>query len=141
MATYNTNQKKELLQFLDEHRDETFTIDEIIRGMDKDPSFLVKPGRSTLYRLLPALVDAGTVHRFTREQDRKTTYQIVGGRSCHDHMHMKCTGCGRLLHMSDSTSRSLMEQIEKMNQFHLDITHTLLYGTCGSCAEKGRAHE
>ena len=116
----------------DEER--SFTIDEIIESMDADASYAIKPGKSTLYRLLPSLVEAGTVHRFTRDKGCKAAYQIVGGRSCHSHMHMKCNGCGRLLHMSDSASRELMEQIEKLNQFHLDLAHTLLYGTCSDCA-------
>ena len=134
MATYNTNQKKELLHFLEQHSERSFTIDEIIESMDADASYAIKPGKSTLYRLLPSLVEAGTVHRFTRDKGCKAAYQIVGGRSCHSHMHMKCNGCGRLLHMSDSASRDLMEQIEKLNQFHLDLAHTLLYGTCSDCA-------
>lgn len=149
MATYNTNQKKELLQFLEQHKDQAFTIDEMMAGMDRDPAFLVKPGKSTLYRLLPALTEAGTVHRFTRESDRKTIYQIVGGQGCHGHMHMKCNGCGKVLHMSDGASRELMAQIEQLNQFRLDLSHTLLYGTCGTCAARvsgentmgGLAHE
>lgn len=141
MATYNTNQKKELLHFLEQHRDQAFTIDEIVAAMEADAACSVKPGKSTLYRLLPSLVEAGTVHRFTREKGCKAAYQIVGGHSCHGHMHLKCTGCGRLFHMSDSASQSLRQQIQQLNQFHLDLTHTLLYGTCCTCAEKGLAHE
>ena len=141
MATYNTSQKKELLQFLEQHKDQAFTIDEMMAAMDADASYIIKPGKSTLYRLLPGLVDAGTVHRFTREQDRKTVYQIVGGSGCHNHMHMKCSGCGKVLHMNDHISRELQKQIEQLNQFKLDLTHTLLYGTCGTCAEKGPVHE
>ena len=149
MATYNTNQKKELLHFLEQHSDRSFTIDEIVESMDADTTYAIKPGKSTLYRLLPSLVEAGTVHRFTRDKGCKAAYQIVGGHSCHGHMHMKCKGCGKLLHMSDSQSQVLMQQIEKLNQFHLDLAHTLLYGTCGDCAgsesgnrtNRGQAHE
>ena len=144
MATYQTIQKKELLLFLERHCDRAYTIDEIVSAMEEDPVCVSHPGKSTIYRLLPSLVEAGTVHQFSRDTGRKASSQLVGGQSCHGHMHMKCTGCGRLLHMSDENSRALSEEISRQNHFALDLTRTLLYGICESCmtdAEKGQVHE
>lgn len=144
MATYQTIQKKELIRFLEGHSERAFTIDEMVAAMETDPDCISRPGKSTIYRLLPSLVEAGTVHRFSRQNGGKAAYQIVGGQDCHGHMHMKCTGCGRLLHMSDEYSRILSEEIAQQNHFALDLTRTLLYGICESClsaAEKGNRHE
>ncbi len=138
MATYQTIQKKELLQFLEKHSERAYTIDEMVSAMETDPACSTCPGKSTIYRLLPSLVEAGTVHRFSRENGRKASYQIVGGQSCHSHIHMKCTGCGRLLHMSDDASIALAEEIARKNRFAVDLAHTLLYGTCEGCLASGK---
>ena len=138
MATYQTIQKKELLQFLEKHSERAYTIDEMVSAMETDPACSTCPGKSTIYRLLPSLVEAGTVHRFSRGSGRKASYQIVGGQSCHSHIHMKCTGCGRLLHMSDDASIALAEEIARKNRFAVDLARTLLYGTCEGCLASGK---
>lgn len=138
MATYQTIQKKELLQFLEKHSERAYTIDEMVSAMETDPACSSRPGKSTIYRLLPSLVEAGTVHRFSRGSGRKASYQIVGGQSCHSHIHMKCTGCGRLLHMSDDASMALAEEIARKNRFTVDLARTLLYGTCEICLASGK---
>ena len=135
MATYQTIQKKELLQFLEKHSERAYTIDEMVSAMETDPACSSRPGNSTIYRLLPSLVEAGTVHRFSRGSGRKASYQIVGGQSCHSHIHMKCTGCGRLLHMSDEASRAISCNLLDTSGFRLDMGRTTLFGLCRSCTE------
>ena len=56
MATYQTIQKKELLQFLEKHSERAYTIDEMVSAMETDPACSTCPGKSTIYRLLPSLV-------------------------------------------------------------------------------------
>ena len=51
---------------------------------------------------------------------------------------MKCTGCGRLLHMSDDASIALAEEIARKNRFAVDLARTLLYGTCEGCLASGK---
>ena len=141
MATYQTIQKKELLQFLEKHSERAYTIDEMVSAMETDPACSSRPGKSTIYRLLPSLVETGTVHRFSRGSGRKASYQIVGGQSCHGHIHMKCTCCGRLLHMSDEASRAISGNLLDTSGFRLDVGRTTLFGLCRSCtenAENGR---
>lgn len=138
MATYQTHQKTDLIDFLRKHADKAFTIDDIAHGMKADPDFANAPGRSTIYRLIPRLVEDGTVRCFAKGGGSKATYQIIGGQHCHHHMHMKCTGCGRLIHMSDSQSDKLLDHIRASSNFSVDLSQTLLFGLCNGCTEKGR---
>lgn len=137
MATYKTQQKTDLIDFLKAHSDKALTIDEIVEKMKSDQSFENAPGRSTVYRLMSKLVEEGTVTCFSRGGGAKATYQIIGGEHCHHHMHMKCTGCGRLLHMSDEDSGKLMDQIRSLSNFDIDLHQTLLFGRCEGCGRKG----
>ena len=134
MATYQTNQKKELIAFLEKNRDKAFTIEEMVDAMSKDPQFSLCTGKSTIYRIIPALVEHNIVKRFHKGTGRKAAYQIMGGESCHRHLHMKCTSCGKLFHMSETDSTLLMKQIFVQNNFQVDFTQTLFYGTCNQCS-------
>lgn len=138
MATYRTQQKTDLIDFLKRHAESAFTIDEIVEEMKADPSFENAPGKSTVYRLMSKLVEEGTVTCFSKGGGSKATYQIIGGEHCHHHMHMKCTGCGRLLHMSDEDSGKLMKQIRNLSNFDIDLSQTLLFGRCEGCGQNGK---
>ena len=133
LAPYQTNQKKELIAFLEKHKDEAFTIDEIVQAMEKDPQFSTAPGKSTVYRLMSSFVEKNMVKRFSKGTGLTASYQIVGGKSCLSHMHLKCTGCGRLLHMSDTDSQLFIAQIEQKIDFTVDPAQTLIYGRCADC--------
>ena len=136
MATYNTQQKKELMDFLKKHPEHAYTIDDIAAGMKSDPEFSNPPGKSTIYRLMPGLAQENLVKCFSAGRGTKATYQIMGGESCHFHIHLKCTGCGKLLHRSDEASKAISGNLLHDSGFMLDMGRTILFGLCGSCCEK-----
>ena len=136
MATYNTQQKKELMDFLKKHPERAYTIDDIAEGMKTDPDFANPPGKSTIYRLMPGLAEENLVKCFSGGRGTKASYQIIGGESCHFHIHLKCTGCGRLLHMSDEDSRFIADSLMTADGFRLDMGRATLFSLCRSCAEK-----
>lgn len=135
MATYNTQQKKELIDFLRKHPERAYTIDDIAEEMNVDPEFANPPGKSTIYRLMPGLEDENLVKCFSSSRGTKAAYQIIDGESCHFHIHLKCTCCGRLLHMSDEESKDICDSLLKADGFRLDMGRTTLFGLCTSCTE------
>ena len=138
MATYNTQQKKELMDFLKKHPERAYTIDDIAAGMKSDPEFANPPGKSTIYRLMPGLAQENLVKCFSAGRGTKATYQIMGGESCHFHIHLKCTGYGKLLHMRDEASKAISGNLLHDSGFMLDMGRTILFGLCGSCCERTR---
>lgn len=137
MSEYNTEQKKLLLGFLKSNKDKSFTVEEIESEMIN--SGLTPPGISTIYRLVSKLSKAGTVKKFTPENKRKAVYQLQGGSECDEHLHMKCTECGKLLHMSDNASRELLEKILGLSNFSVDKEKTVLFGKCRVCESNSKA--
>jgi len=135
LATYKTHQKQDLINFLRNHADQSFTIDEIVEKMKAESGDANTPGKSTIYRLMPRLMEENIVKCFTRGRGYKSTYQIIGGEHCHHHMHMKCTGCGRLIHMSDAESDKILSQIRMLNHFNVDLSQSLLFGRCEGCTQ------
>ena len=119
MATYNTHQKDILLSFLKENKDTPMGIDELSQRLSAVcPD---APGKSTIYRLIGQLVEKGTVKRFVRGNSRQFLYQLAGSEECHSHLHLKCTECGKLLHMGHSLSEQLLSDILGESDFSVKV--------------------
>ena len=50
-----------------------------------------------------------------------------------EHLHMKCTECGKLLHMNNDVSKELLNEIFDLSNFSVDKETTVLYGKCKDC--------
>ena len=141
MAGYHTEQKQMLALFLQKHSERAFTVEEICQAL-REECGETAPGKSTLYRLMTAMVEAGTVKRFVRGNSRKFVYQLVDGEHCDAHLHLKCTDCGRLFHMEEQASDRLLSQIRAISDFSVSEEKTVLFGTCSACKHgDGRKEE
>jgi Fur family ferric uptake transcriptional regulator len=125
MKTYHTHQRKSLLDFLKSNSDKAFTIEEIIENLSGDPI-----SQSTVYRLMTKLVEENLVHRTVKGNSRSFVYQYISDEKCENHLHIKCTDCGKVYHL-DSGVTSI---IQSNTGFEID-SHTLLLGKCGECKE------
>lgn len=134
MSEYNTEQKRLLLEFLREHSDSSFTIDDIVEAI-KLSAGKAAPGRSTVYRLMTKLVEERTVQRFADEHGRSFLYRIIADEHCRTHLHLKCLQCGRILHLDRKTSETLLESVRKVKDFSVSEEDTLLFGNCAQCRE------
>ena len=66
---------------------------------------------------------------------------FIGGHNCDKHLHLKCVGCGKLLHMSDTASDAVLNDVLLSNHFAIDKEKTVLFGMCSQCErdrEKGK---
>ena len=65
-------------------------------------------------------------------------YQFTGREDCHEHFHLKCTGCGRLIHVECDYLGEVSKHVLEHHQFTIDNTKTVLYGLCADCAAKNQ---
>ena len=131
MARYETEQKKRLLQFLTEYRDTAFSVEEIaerLKGYGNGA-----PGKSTVYRLMLRLLEEKKIRRFVGDDGRRFLYQLVGDEHCHEHLHLKCSRCGCLLHLDAGVSRELLDKIRGVSNFFVSQDDTVLFGVCATC--------
>ena len=141
MAEYATEQKRMLLRFLKEHGETAYTVEELVTGMREEYGESV-PAQSTVYRLMTRLVEEGIVKRFVKGHSRKFVYQIVAGERCHSHLHLKCMGCGKLIHLEEKLSDELLGRVRMSSDFAVDEEETVLFGACASChREKQKRRE
>ena len=131
--TYHTAQKSYLTEFLQAHAERAFTVEELAACMQGERA----PGKSTLYRLLPQLVEEGAVKRFTKDGSRTAMYQAVTCRQVEAHLHLKCTDCGKLLHLDNDASTMVLRNVLRNSHFAIDEQQTVLFGKCGACRRGG----
>lgn len=127
MSGYRTEQKKLLLAYLSLHADEVFTLRAI-----SDTLSACGIGKSTVYRLVSRLVEEGRVRRFAREGGG-VAYQYLAGDDCLLHLHLRCTQCGRVTHLSEKESDMIGRTVLGSHRFKLDEGKTLLLGLCEQC--------
>lgn len=131
MAQYQTEQKKLLLEFLNERKERAFSIDELALALKAYGAHA--PGKSTVYRLMLHLLEEKRVRRFVEEGGRGFVYQLVADAHCHEHLHLKCSQCGRLWHLGERLSRELLERVQGETNFFVSNDDTVLFGLCADC--------
>lgn len=136
MTGYQTKQREALLNYFRRHRGQAFSAQQLAQEMQNDPAVTPKPARSTVYRLLQKLADEGLIKRYMQENSRQFVYEMTDrDEHCSEHLHLKCTGCEKLIHLDKEETDRVREDIER-DGFTLDNRQTVLFGLCADCRKK-----
>jgi Fur family ferric uptake transcriptional regulator len=87
--------------------------------------------KSTIYRTLGILEDAGCVYR--SGSDSEATYH-------HDeegyHHHLVCSRCGRTIDCKEGLFTSLQKSLMNQYGFQAEFKHVTVSGTCSACRKR-----
>ncbi len=128
--SYNTVQRKAVIDFLSQNNSKQFTINEIVEAFENIEK---APGKSTIYRIITRLVSDGIVKRFVQGHSRHFSYQIAGCGSHCSHIHLKCTLCGKLIHLNNDITDKIHNLLSEGTDFVINNDQTVIYGICMSC--------
>ena len=132
-AVYKTKQREIVENCLKSNNERHLTVDEITDILRQKGADV---GRTTVYRTLEKLIQEGRVRRYAAAKGDSACYQYLTDNACHEHFHLKCTGCGKLLHIKCEHMKELNEHILSEHKFRVDKLQTVLYGLCEDCAER-----
>lgn len=133
MNTYNTKQKQLISQILSENRNQDLTCDEI-GDILKEKGTPV--GKATLYRYLDSLCKNGLARKTVSANTKSATFQLVDKEmSCETHLHLKCTGCGKLIHLGCDFMNGVSSHVLEHHKFRIDNSQTVILGVCENCAK------
>ena len=134
-VTYNTKQKQTIYEFLENNCDVFMSCDEILDSLKASGTPV---GKATLYRFLDNLVSSGDARKVLDDSKKSAAYQLLDKNlNCESHMHLKCTGCGSIVHLGCDFMHSVGEHILNHHNFTIDNSKTLIYGLCSKCNGKG----
>ena len=133
---YSTKQKSLVLDYLRENSAHV-TVADIVSGLKLQG---VSIGTATVYRALERLCQSGEVRKFVIDEKSGACYQYARGSECANHFHLKCIGCGKLIHLSCDFLAEMEKHIYRDHAFTVSSGKTVIYGTCSDCSE-GRNEE
>ena len=87
--------------------------------------------RSTIYRSLLLLEEAGLLRKVARQDDREV-YEHDFGYPHHD--HLICKGCHKLIEFENNDVTQLLEEIANKHGFRLESHRLEAAGLCRQCA-------
>ena len=128
-STYETSQKKLILDYLKENSDKYVSAGEIMEYLVKNNQ---KVGLTTIYRFLNVLENEGNL----RVENIKNTrcFQYIED-DCKNHFHLKCEKCGKVEHLECQEMKELCKHIGAEHGFAIDIQNAI-NGVCQSCQAK-----
>ena len=87
---------------------------------------------STVYRTLAAAKDLHLVSE-TAIAGADHAFEWIGGNR---HHHLICRVCGAISDVDEHYFDALKASVERDTGFVADMTHTSIFGVCGTCREK-----
>ena len=128
MKQYETEQRKVLLDFLNNHSDEGLSSTAIIKRLGD-----LGISKSAVYRNLASLEKDGKIRRYAKNGEKTAYYNYVACDHCRGKIHISCIKCGKTAHISSSVADNIVKSLEKEDDFSLDKSETVLYGICKDC--------
>ncbi len=103
-----------------------FDADELVRDLH-DAGHSVS--RSTVYRTLRLLVDAGLLREL--RLTNRTAFEHDYGYPAHDHLH--CTSCNRVVEFRNEEVKELRDAVSRAHGFRASGHRFLITGVCSAC--------
>ena len=93
-------------------------------------------GEATVYRMLSKLSKEGVLQKYVSEAGRGSLYRLndCKEKECPAHFHLRCSDCGRLVHMDCDTLAEISKHLRQEHGFIMDNAKTVLHGRCEKCA-------
>ncbi|CAH2213140.1 Fur family transcriptional regulator [Tepidibacter aestuarii] len=89
-------------------------------------------GLATVYRTLQLLDDIGAVSKLNLD-DGCCRYEINLNDETHNHHHLICKKCNKIMEVEEDLLETLEEQIEKNYGFKIFDHDVKFFGMCNSC--------
>ncbi len=132
-STYNTKQKKLVLDLLSDNRQKQLSCDEITYILMNNGTPV---GKTTVYRQLERLINEGKIKKLNPHENGKSfLYQYVDeALDCKSHLHLRCVCCGKYVHLGCDFMQGVSKHISEHHGFIVDNSKTEILGICSSCA-------
>lgn len=131
MAVYKTMQRRMLLDFLESHSGESFTVKELVAAINSEHNDAV-PSESTIYRLMRELVDDGTVRKDVDVESRENVYRLAVNADTG--VSMRCKVCGSVYSVDGESGRRIKDELSRCGAVPSDDNIELLI-KCRKCGK------
>lgn len=137
ISHYKTRQKEEVLAFMRSMKGAHVTVNDIAGHFKKQG---IAIGVTTIYRHLEKLVADGVVKKYVIDGVSSACFEYAGDqeRQPEQCFHLKCEGCGELVHFHCKELEELQQHMLEDHGFDINSLKTVYYGMCNRCTRKER---
>jgi Fur family ferric uptake transcriptional regulator len=123
-----TSQRESILEII-RHGQGHLDADEVYqRARKKQPRLSL----STVYRTLQTLKELGLIEEVHLDENHHH-YEI---KASHEHHHLICLGCGKVVEFECPMSVQMMEEVSREKDFEVVNTEVRMKGYCADCRKK-----
>ena len=130
MKIYHTEQRKNILSYLESRKDACVTAGEIAAALSSSVS------KSAVYRNLADLEKEGKVVRVSQAGGRSFGFRYAGSHACVGKIHISCVRCGKTEHVSSEAAASFEQALRDVDGYSLNKGECMLFGVCRSCTRE-----
>ena len=128
---YHTRGKDILLSYFKNHCDKRFCAKDVMNFLHESE---ISMNQVTVYRNLEKLTVEGSLIKSKQANDENCYYQYVGDNTrCHNHLHMQCKQCGKIIHLDDEFMHGFNDYIRSNFGFCVEPRESVLMGICSEC--------
>ncbi|MCR5147926.1 MAG: transcriptional repressor [Eubacterium sp.] len=128
---YKTKHKDEIVGFLLKQPNVSFSVGDIFESLVAEGVVISK---STIYRQLDRLVEAGMIKRFYSSSNAEYCYRYVGSECKKiDYYTFHCEKCGKVVNVSNEDLGSLRKLLLSKYSLTINADNSVLGGVCEEC--------
>lgn len=133
-STYNTKQKKLVLDIFLKNKSMQFSCDEVTYQLMNAGTPV---GKTTVYRQLEKLINEGKIKKLNPHNGKSFLYQYSDKNlDCDSHMHLRCSECGKYIHLSCDFMQGVSAHINEHHGFKVNNAKTEIIGICSDCSKE-----
>lgn len=130
---YHTKISQVMEQYIKEQAEKSFCASEVYSYMKNQE---IPVNLATIYRNLDRLTERNILIKFKTANSDSYMYRIARETSnCHEHLHMQCKICGRIIHLEESFSEEIIHYLVEHYGFELECDNSFFSGICEKCKE------
>jgi len=124
-----TPQRRSILGIILETEGKHLSAEEIYELVkDKCPEI----GLATVYRTMQMFDDIGLIYKHNFD-DGRSRYELNHQNEDHQHHHLICVGCNRVIEVEEDLLEQLEAGIEKKYVFKINNHNVKFFGYCENC--------
>lgn len=130
---YNTKCKGLIASYLENNSDRRVSAADIYNHL-RDCG--CQTNRTTVYRNLEKMTEQGSIIKYKTSDSECAVYQTVTVRehgSCHEHLHLQCEKCGKIIHLECHFMDMIANHLLADHGFMIKCNGSVLLGTCKEC--------
>jgi len=130
--SYNTKAHREIQNYLEQNWASTVSAADILQYLKENGTPV---NATTVYRYLEKLCSEHAIIKYVASKGQKSVYQLSRqDHRCSEHLHLKCTKCGKILHLDCGFMDEFKDHLKGYHDFQLQYEGNILYGVCSGCS-------